>query len=91
MAQWIAPHRSMRFTLVAQPLSRDSLRIATVLDVGTFSGFSALVWYEATRKTQCEIVTLELSKQMIAVAEDVFERRGVGDRIKMIEGPASER
>ena len=62
-----------------------------VLDVGTYSGFSALAWYEGTKKTQAEIVTLELSKEMIAVAKSVFDKTQVGDRIKMIEGLASER
>ena len=62
-----------------------------MLDIGTYSGFSALAWYEGTKKTQAEIVTLELSKEMIAIARNVFEKNQVGDRIKMAEGLASER
>ena len=72
---------------------RDISRIlsSTVLDVGTFSGFSAITWYVGTKRTEAEIVTLEMSKEMIVVAKDVFERQKLGDRIKLVEGPASER
>ena len=62
-----------------------------VLDIGTYSGFSALAWYEGTKKKQAEIVTLELSKEMIAITRSVFEKNQVEDRIKMAEGLASER
>ena len=33
-----------------------------ILEIGCYSGYSALAWYEGTKETQAEIVTLELSK-----------------------------
>ena len=65
-------------------------RRRTVLEVGTFSGFSALAWYEGTKATQAQIVTLELSPEMIKVAREIFKKTGVEDRVELVEGPASE-
>ncbi|EEH46741.2 uncharacterized protein PADG_02839 [Paracoccidioides brasiliensis Pb18] len=61
-----------------------------ILDIGTFSGYSALAWYEGTRETHAEIITLEVSPEMIAVARGVFDKYNVNDRITLIEGPAAE-
>lgn len=62
-----------------------------VLELGTFSGFSALAWYEATKDIHTEIVSLELYKEIIDMAQGVFEKNKLENRIKLIEGPASER
>jgi len=61
-----------------------------ILDVGTYSGFSALAWYEATKTTKAEIVTLELSAEMIKIAMETFKKNEAEDRIKLIEGPADD-
>jgi predicted O-methyltransferase YrrM len=61
-----------------------------VLEIGCFSGYSALAWYEGTRDTQAEIVTLELSPKMIAASRQAFKKYGVEDRVRLIEGPAGE-
>ncbi len=62
-----------------------------VLEVGTFSGFSALAWYEATKSMHTEIVSLERYKEVVAVAKSVFEKNNLEDRMRLVEGPASER
>ncbi|KAK8095675.1 o-methyltransferase domain-containing protein [Apiospora kogelbergensis] len=61
-----------------------------LLEIGCFSGYSALAWYEGTKETQAEIVTLELSPKMIAASRKAFQEYGVDDRVTLIEGPADE-
>ncbi|KAK8043256.1 o-methyltransferase domain-containing protein [Apiospora phragmitis] len=61
-----------------------------VLEIGCFSGYSALAWYEGTKDTQAEIITLELSPKMIAASRKAFEEYGVEDRVKLVEGPADQ-
>jgi predicted O-methyltransferase YrrM len=61
-----------------------------ILEIGCYSGYSALCWYEGTKDTQAEIVTLELSQVMIDASKKAFEKYKVGDRVKLIEGPADE-
>ncbi|OJD20861.1 hypothetical protein ACJ73_07801 [Blastomyces percursus] len=61
-----------------------------ILEIGTYSGYSALAWYEGTKATQAEIITLELSPEMIAAARSVFDKYNVNDRVTLIEGPADE-
>ncbi|KAL6721254.1 arylformamidase [Lecanora helva] len=63
---------------------------ASVLEVGTFTGFSALAWYEGTRATEAEIVTLDIRGEVLAFTRKMFEEMGVDDRIKIKEGLASE-
>lgn len=62
----------------------------TVLEIGSYSGYSALAWYEGTRDTNAEIITLELSPKMIAASRKTFEQYGVTDRVTLIEGPADQ-
>lgn len=62
-----------------------------VLEIGCFSGYSAIAWYEGTKETQAEIVTLELSPKMIAASKEAFAKFGVTDRVTLVEGPAGER
>lgn len=62
-----------------------------MLEVGTYSGYSAIAWHEGTKDTQAEIVTLELSPKMIAASREAFKKFGVEDRVRLIEGPANER
>ena len=67
-----------------------SVQPQPVLEIGCFSGYSALAWYEGTKETQAEIVTLELSPKMIAASRKAFQEYGVDDRVTLIEGPADE-
>lgn len=61
-----------------------------VLEIGSYSGFSALAWHEATIKTQAEIITTEIEPRMIAATQRTIERYGLGDRTHLIEGPAQD-
>ena len=66
----------------------EMTRSTSVLEFGTFTGFSALAWYEGTRSTNAEIITLERRNDLIDSAKNVFEELGVDDRIKILPGPA---
>ncbi|GAB1213262.1 hypothetical protein ATERTT37_002411 [Aspergillus terreus] len=61
-----------------------------VLEIGTYSGYSAIAWYEGTKDTKAEIVTLELSPKMIAASKAAFKQFNVEDRVRLVEGPADE-
>jgi predicted O-methyltransferase YrrM len=61
-----------------------------ILEIGCYSGYSALAWYEGTKSTQAEIITLELSQVMIDASKAAFKKYGVNDRVKLIEGPADQ-
>lgn len=60
-----------------------------ILEIGTFTGFSALAWYEGTRATQAEILTLDVRGEVLAFTRKMFQDAGVDDRIRIIEGPAA--
>ena len=64
--------------------------MVTVLEVGCYTGYSALAWYESTETTRAEIITLELDPKMIAASRRTFEKYGLNDRVTLIEGPAQE-
>lgn len=73
-------------------LFSHSARMLTmaVLEIGCYTGYSALAWYEATEATKAEIITLELDPKMIAASRTTFDRYDLDDRITLIEGPAQE-
>lgn len=64
--------------------------MTTVLEIGCFTGYSALAWYESTVSTQAEIITLELDPKMIAASRRTFDTYKLNDRVKLMEGPAQE-
>ena len=61
-----------------------------VLEIGSYSGFSALAWYEATVDTQAEIITTEIEPRMIAATKRTINQYGLTDRVTLLEGPAQE-
>ena len=61
----------------------------SVLELGTFAGFSAVAWYEGTRATKAEIVTLDVRSDILDIARDFFKELAVEDRITVVEGPAA--
>lgn len=61
-----------------------------ILEIGCFTGYSALAWYEGTEATKAEIITLELDPKMIAASRTTFDKYQLNDRITLIEGPAQE-
>jgi caffeoyl-CoA O-methyltransferase len=60
-----------------------------VLEIGTFTGFSALMM-AAALAPDGELITLELSPEHAAFARSYFERSPDGGKIRLIEGPALE-
>lgn len=69
---------------------RNAQLTTAVLEIGCYTGYSALAWYEATEATKAEIITLELDPKMIAASRRTFDRYKLNDRITLIEGPAQE-
>ena len=61
-----------------------------MLEIGTYTGFSAVAWYDGTRATKAEIVSLDLECEVVEHARKYFKEVGVDDRITVIEGPAAE-
>ena len=64
--------------------------IVLVLEIGCYTGYSALAWYESTVSTKAEIITLELDPKMIAASRRTFDKYKINDRVTLIEGPAEE-
>lgn len=60
-----------------------------ILEVGTATGFSALLMWEASGR-KCKITTIEKYEKRIAVAKENFKRAGAEDGIQLIEGDADE-
>ncbi|GAB1210892.1 hypothetical protein ATERTT37_000002 [Aspergillus terreus] len=57
-----------------------------VLELGTFTGVSALAFYEATKDTLAEIITIDISERFLKIAQDAFNRYGATDRIHVVQG-----
>jgi caffeoyl-CoA O-methyltransferase len=60
-----------------------------VLEIGTFTGYSALMMAEGL-PTGGRIVTCDLDPEATAIARNFFDRSGHGDRIEIRLGPALE-
>jgi predicted O-methyltransferase YrrM len=58
----------------------------TVLELGTFTGVGALAFHEATKHTNAEIVTVDVSEKYLKIAEDAFKRHRATNRIRVIKG-----
>lgn len=60
-----------------------------ILEVGTATGFSALLMWEASGK-KCKITTIEKYEKRIPVARENLRRAGAENCIELIEGDADE-
>lgn len=60
-----------------------------ILEVGTATGFSALLMWEASGK-KCKITTIEKYEKRIPVAKENLKRAGAESDIELIEGDADE-
>jgi protein-L-isoaspartate O-methyltransferase len=88
--QALRPKRSRLFHSKAPiPIDRgpSTEKVTTVLELGTFTGVSALVFYEATNEAQAEIVSIDMSETYLKYAQDAFRRYGADHRIKTVKGP----
>lgn len=61
-----------------------------MLEVGTYTGFSAVAWYDGTRANKAEIVTLDIRNEVLDRTRKFFKELEVDDRITVIAGPAAE-
>ncbi|KAF7716751.1 O-methyltransferase [Penicillium ucsense] len=68
----------------------QALRPKRILELGTFTGVSALVFYEATKEAQAEIVSMDMSETYLQYAQDAFRRYGADHQIKTVKGPCLE-
>jgi caffeoyl-CoA O-methyltransferase len=66
-----------------------SIRASRVLEVGTFTGYSALMMAEAL-PADGELITLEVDPKAEAVARRYFAESEHGRKIRLLMGPALE-
>ncbi len=66
-----------------------SLGARRILEVGTFTGFSALMMAAALPEDG-KLITCEINPKAIAIAKGFFERSPHGRKIEVKEGPALE-
>lgn len=60
-----------------------------ILEVGTATGFSALLMWEASGR-KCRITTIEKYEKRIPVARENLRRAGAENHIELVEGDADE-
>lgn len=65
------------------------LRPETVVEIGTFTGYSALVVAEAL-VGDARLIACDVSEKWTAIGRPYWEEAGVADRIDLRIGPASE-
>ncbi|MFW6093171.1 MAG: O-methyltransferase [Pseudomonadota bacterium] len=65
------------------------LDVHRVLEVGTFTGYSALVMAEAM-PAGGRLTTCDVSEEWTAVAREAWQRAGVANRVELKLGPALE-
>ncbi|KAH8742739.1 S-adenosyl-L-methionine-dependent methyltransferase [Diaporthe sp. PMI_573] len=65
-------------------------KVKRVLDIGCYTGFSAMAWFEGTVETGAEIITVEADSHMASVARDAFVRFGYDRRIAVLEGSSPD-
>ncbi|MDP4725276.1 MAG: O-methyltransferase [Alphaproteobacteria bacterium] len=58
-----------------------------ILELGTYTGFSALTFAEATEPT-CQIVAVDRNQEWTKLAKRFWSEAGVSDRIQLIYGDA---
>lgn len=61
-----------------------------VLDIGCYTGLSAMAWFEGTATTNAEILTIEADSALAAVAQQAFTASGYDARITIKQGWAAE-
>lgn len=69
-------------------IARDR-KAKRILEIGCFSGFSALVWAECAASLGGSVTSLEIDEKMIAMAKEAIHAQGQQDTITIITGPAA--
>lgn len=60
-----------------------------ILEIGTFTGYSAITMAEALPENG-EVITLEMNLKYQKIAQTHFDESGVGHKIKLVKGNAQE-
>jgi len=71
-------------------LLTESLGAKRVVEIGTSNGYSGLWFCLALRSTGGRLITHEIDPRRARMARDNFERAGVGDLVRLVEGDAHE-
>ncbi|KAG2374432.1 hypothetical protein C9374_010716 [Naegleria lovaniensis] len=61
-----------------------------ILEIGCFTGYSALCFALATSDTNAKITTLDVSEEYVQIGRQYWKKAGVEDRIEAIIKPALE-
>ncbi|EME80878.1 uncharacterized protein MYCFIDRAFT_189246 [Pseudocercospora fijiensis CIRAD86] len=69
--------------------SRD-MGARRVLDIGCYTGLSAMAWYEGTAASRGQIITIEMDEALAAKAQARFQSTGHMDRIRVIHASAED-
>ena len=59
-----------------------------ILEIGCFTGYSALSFALATEATKATIVTLDVSSEFVDIGREFWDKAGVSDRITTMIAPA---
>jgi caffeoyl-CoA O-methyltransferase len=100
VSEWLATATEERFGLLsAMNIGNDQGRFlrmlvavtgaSTVVEVGTFTGMSAL-WLARGLPESGRLICLDITDEYLPTAREAWERAGVGDRIDVRIGPAAE-
>lgn len=63
-------------------------RAQSVLDLGSFTGYSALAWKEGMRPWGGEVWTVEIDSSMIEACQVAFRKYDAEQKIHLLEGAA---
>lgn len=61
-----------------------------ILDIGTFTGYSAMAFAEGLRVGEGEVISIENDPKYAAVARETFDESPYAQQIKIVEGDAKE-
>ncbi|KAI0434085.1 S-adenosyl-L-methionine-dependent methyltransferase [Xylaria sp. FL1042] len=72
-------------------MQRAQERKATrVLDIGCYTGLSAIAMHQGTHETRADIITIEYDAKLASLARETFAKHGFDDRIHVAEGRAED-
>lgn len=83
-AMQVSPEQGALMALLAH-----SIGAARALEVGTFTGYSALVLAEALAPNG-RLITCDISEQWTSIASEYWRKAGVAERIELRLGPAQD-
>lgn len=100
VTEWLAAATEERFGLLsAMNIGGDQGRFlhllvelagaTTVVEVGTFTGMSAL-WLARGLPAHGRLICLDITDEYLATAREAWQRAGVSDRIEVRIGPAAD-